>query len=346
MIRRFTSGPKPASRVSAITCSALGHPVVAGPQSEAHAVELGQVGRALAGQDQVVGRQRVDEVRAGHLDDLRAEQVEQADRLGESLLDARRVTLAAQFLDHADLQAADVAGAGGGDHVGHRCVDGGRVARVVAGDHLVQQGRVQHRTRTRPGLVEAGGQRHQAVAGGAAVGRLHPDRAGDRGRLPDGAAGVGADGQWSLVRGQRGRRPAARATRDAVQVPRVVGRPVRGVLGRGAHRELVHVGLAQDHDVRVEQALGDGRVVGRDPPLQDLRAAGGRRAGVGQHVLERQRHPGQRADGLTGRDLRIHRRRRGQRASTVDVQEGVDVAVHLRDPVQMGLGHLDRAELA
>ena len=43
---------------------------VADPQAVAHGVEPGQVGRALARQDQVVGRQRVFEVRAGDLDDL------------------------------------------------------------------------------------------------------------------------------------------------------------------------------------------------------------------------------------------------------------------------------------
>ncbi len=83
--------------------------------------------------------------------------------------------------------------------------------------------------------------------------------------------------------------------------------PVRGVLGRGAHRELVHVGLAEDDDVGVEQPLGDRRVVRRDPALQDLRAAGGRRARVGQHVLERQRHAGQRAERLARGDLGVDR---------------------------------------
>ena len=126
----------------------------------------------------------------------------------------------------------------------------------MPGDHLVQQGGVQHRTGARPGLVEAGGQGDQAVAGGAAVRRLDPDRAGDRGRLADRAAGVGADGQRRLEGGQRRGRAAAGAARDPVEVPRVVGRSVRGVLGRGAHRELVHVGLAQDHDVRRRAAAG------------------------------------------------------------------------------------------
>ncbi|ETZ97431.1 glutamyl-tRNA(Gln) amidotransferase subunit A domain protein [Mycobacterium kansasii 662] len=36
--------------------------------------------------------------------------------------------------------------------------------------------------------------------------------------------------------------------RVPVDVPRVAGRAVGGVLGRGAHRELVHVGLAEDRD--------------------------------------------------------------------------------------------------
>ena len=95
MIRRFTSAPKPASRVAAITCSALAMPSSPTRSPKRMASNRARLEEHLAGQDQVVGRQRVDEVRAGHLDDLGAEAGQQLDRLGEPLLDPGRVALAA-----------------------------------------------------------------------------------------------------------------------------------------------------------------------------------------------------------------------------------------------------------
>ena len=58
---------------------------------------------------------------------------------------------------------------------------------------------------------------------------------------------------------------------------RVAGGPEGGGLGEGAHRELVHVGLAEDDQPGLFEARDDRRVVGRDPALQDAGAAGGQR---------------------------------------------------------------------
>ena len=183
----------------------------------------------------------------------------------------------------------------------------GGVHRVVAGDDLVEQGGVQDRAGTGPGLVQGGGQGHEAVARDRPVGGLDADRAGDGSGLADRAAGVGADGQRGLEGREGGSAAAARAAGDPVEVPRVVGRAVGGVLGGGAHRELVHVGLAEDDDPGLAQAPGDGRVVRRVPALEDPRAAGGGGALHRQDVLERQRDAGQRA--------RAPHRRRGRRRS-------------------------------
>ena len=66
-------------------------------------------------------------------------------------------------------------------------------------------------------------------------------------RLPDRAAGVGAEGSGASHAATAAAEPPRRAAGDAAQVPRVAGRPVGAVLGGRAHRELVHVGLAE-HD--------------------------------------------------------------------------------------------------
>ena len=242
--------------------------VVADPQAVPHGVEPGQVGRALAGRDQVVGGQRVLEVRAGHLGDLGAERLEQLDRLGEPGQHARLVAVAAQLGDHADPHAAHVRLAGRGHHRRHRRVDRGGVHRVVPGHRLVQQGGVEHGPAERARRVQAGRERHHPVPGRAAVGRLGADDAADRGGLADRAAGVGADGQRRLVGGDRGGGPAGRAAGDLGQVPRVVAGAVGGVLGGGAHGELVHVGLAEDDRAGLLEPLRRWwrRTAGASPP--------------------------------------------------------------------------------
>ena len=79
MIRRFDLGAE--ARFARRSHHLLGArlAVVTHPQPEAHRVELRQVRGALGRQDQVVGGQRVNEVRAGYLDDLGAEYRQQLD---------------------------------------------------------------------------------------------------------------------------------------------------------------------------------------------------------------------------------------------------------------------------
>ena len=187
----------------------------------------------------------------------------------------------------------DVGAAGGLDDRRHRGVDRRGVHRVVAGDDLVEQGGVEHRAGARAGLVERGRQRDEAVARDAAVGRLGADRAGDGRGLADRATGVGADRQRGLERRDDRRRAAAGPAGDPVEVPRVAARAVGAVLGGGAHRELVHVGLAEDRHPGLAQPGHQGRVVRRHPALQDLRAAGRRQALRRHDVLDGDRHAGE-----------------------------------------------------
>ena len=79
-------------------------------EAVAHRVEAGQVAGGLGRQDQVVGRQRVHEVRARHLDDVGARLDQQVDRLLEPGQHAGLVALAAELGDHADPETAQVAG--------------------------------------------------------------------------------------------------------------------------------------------------------------------------------------------------------------------------------------------
>ena len=184
--------------------------------------------------------------------------------------------------------------------VRHRHRRGGGVPLVAAGDRVEQRRGVARIAPERPDLVQGAGEGHDPVPAHAPVGRLHPHDPAHRGRLADRPAGVGADRQGRLVRGHGRRRATGGPARDAVQVPRVGRRPERGVLRGGAHRELVHVGLAQDHGPGVPQALGDVGVERRAVPLQDP-GAGRALAALDRHeVLERHRDAEQRVERVHG----------------------------------------------
>ena len=64
----------------------------------------------------------------------------------------------------------------------------------------------------------------------------------------------------------RGRGAAGRPAGDPAQIPRVVRRPERGVLGGRPHRELVHVRLAENDDPGAPQPRSDRRVEGARQP--------------------------------------------------------------------------------
>ena len=323
--------------------------VVADPHAVPHGVEASQVARYLRRQDQVVGGQRVVEVRAVDLADLGAERSQLLDGAVERRQHARLVALAtAQLLDHSDPDALEVAGRAGPrccHNLGYRREQRGRVAWVMAGDHLVQQCGVEDRARARAALIQRRRAGHQAVARHRSVGRFDPDGRGQRSRLADGTAGVRADGQRGLERRERGRAAAAGTAGHPVGVPRVAGRAVGGVLRRGAHGELVHVGLAEDRDAGRPHPRGHRGVVRRHPALEDLRAAGGRHTHGGENVLERQRNSGQRRGQLlAGGHCRVHRGGGGERLLGRHMQEGVVALVGGGDLVQAGLGDLDRGQ--
>ena len=134
------------------------------------------------------------------------------------------------------------------------------------------------------------------------------------------------------------------------EVPRVGGRPERRVLGRRAHRELVHVGLAQDHGPGVAQPLRDVGVVRRAVALEDPRPGGRLAARDRDQVLERDRDPeqrveradGRRAIGPRGRQPRIGGIGLGQRPLVVERQPRVEAMVGRVRPGQVRRGDLAR----
>ena len=125
-----------------------------------------------------------------------------------------------------------------------------RVERVATGDDRVEERDVAHRLRDRPDLVEARGERDDAVARDRPVRRPQADVPAQRRWLLDRAARVGAEPPRREPRRHRRGRAAARAARNARRIPRVPRRPPRRVLRRRAHRELVGVRLAEQREPR------------------------------------------------------------------------------------------------
>ena len=145
--------------------------------------------------------------------------------------------------------------------------------------------------------------------------------------------------------GDGGRRAAAGAARDPVQVPGVAGGAVGRVLGGGPHGEFVQVGLAQDGHLRGAQPLDDGGVVGAVPAFEDLRAGRGGLADRDDEVLDGDGDAGEVVQllgcGAAGGADGVHLGGDGERFLGVDVQEGVDAAfpaVDCGDAVQVAPG--------
>ena len=316
----------------------------------AHAVEAGQVRGDLGGHDQVVGAQRVLQVRARDLDDLSTGLAQLLDGGVEGVDDVLLVALAAQLLDDADLQALHGTFRGDGldglGERGNRLVQGGRIVGVVAADQLGQGGRVGDRAGDGADLVQGRGHGHQAVTRHRAVGGLGADRAGHERGLADRAARIGTEGQGHHVGRDSGGGAAAGAAGDTLSVPRVLGRAEGGVLGGGAHGELIHVGLADDGQAGFLDLGGDGRVVGRLPVAQDLRGAGGAQSPRHHVVLDGDRHARQAMQGFPRRAARVHVGGGRQGALAVDGDECVDAVVDRVDAVQARLSQLDGGDLA
>ena len=159
-------------------------------------------------------------------------------------------------------------------------------------EHLQHRAGVADAPREGADGVQRRRERDQAVAADPTVRRLQPDDAAERRRLAHAATGVGSQRPHRLAGRHRGGGPAARATRHPVEVPRVVHRPVRGVLVRGAHRELVAVGLADEHRTGARQSRPRRRVVRRHVALEDLRTARGPDPVGREHVLDGDRDAG------------------------------------------------------
>ena len=116
-----------------------------------------------------------------------------------------------------------------------------------------------------------------------------------------------------------------------------------GVLVRRAERELVQVGLADEHRAGRAQPRRDDRRRRRDVPAPHARRRGGRRPAKIDQILERDRHAVQRAAVAAGGNLLIGGARLRARLVGQHGDEGVDRRIALGDAREAAFGDRFRA---
>ena len=118
------------------------------------------------------------------------------------------------------------------------------------------------------------------------------------------------------------------------------------MLGRGAHRELIHVRLTDNGHSGLVQTLHNGCVVGRQPAFKDLRRAGRRQASGHHIVLHGDRNAGQAREIFTCSATSIDLGCSCKCAFTIDVEESVDLGIDRINTVEACLSEFNRGDLS
>ena len=236
---------------------------------------------------------------------------------------------------HPDRDAVD-AGVQAGPVVAGRLDDAGRVGRVVGAQHPEHDGVVGHRPGQRAGRVDAPRDRPYAHPADAAEGGLEADQVAVAGGMPDGARGVGADGEQAERRRDGRSGAAAGRPRAHVRIPGVAA----------AHRLVVALAhlrddLADQDGAGLLQQRVDRRVLRRDV-LGPFGVAEDRPdAPGGDHLLERERHAVERPAAASFPHLALGLPRTVEGVVRRHRDEGVEAWLQLGDALQGGLGQLD-----
>ncbi len=181
-----------------------------------------------------------------------------------------------------------------------------------------------------------GTERHPSPRG------LQPEEPAARRRIADGAAEVVGVSRGHHPGRHRCGGPATGAGRRPLEVPRVAGGPEEAGLAVGRRAELGGVGLAEDDEPGSAQPHHELLVVRRHVVAQEAGALGERHAGgLGDEVLQQERHTGERAGVVDGHGAR------GVEGLVVRGRHhGVDGGVQRLDSLDGGLDQLDRLDVA
>ncbi len=199
--------------------------------------------------------------------------------------------------------------------------------------------------RKRTDLIERRRVCNHAVAADAAVSRLDSDHAAKRRRLANRSAGVGAERTQAFMRRDCGGRSARRSAGDARGIVRIHRRPERGVLRRRAHREFIHVRLADEYRAGIAQPLDHRRVKRRHEGFQDSRRASRANAPRRVDILDAERNPAHRRRVARGQPS-VSRARLLERLILAHRDEGVEPGLGRGDSIETIAGELRRGDFA
>src|SRR5262245_5862926 len=144
---------------------------------------------------------------------------------------------------------------------------------MIGSSHsLEHQGPVSHSTCHRPGMVEAPTKGDDASPTNAAVCRLEPDNAAERGGVTDGTTGIATGGERDQMRCQCCTRSRTGAAWKHGCVPRVA-RYAKDLHAAGS--EFNGIEFAEADGPGVPQARSPGAVLRRHVASHDLRSCRG-----------------------------------------------------------------------
>ncbi len=146
------------------------------------------------------------------------------------------------FPGDTDLQPFDISGGS----VGEGFVPRRRIAAVMAGDDAHEGRDIRNGPPHGPDLFERVCIRDQPVAGDPAIRGFQSHDPAECRRTADGAAGIRPECHPHHTSGNGRSTAAGRTARNTTGIMGVQRRAERGILGGGAHAELVHVRLSDN----------------------------------------------------------------------------------------------------
>src|SRR5271168_4661396 len=318
------------------------------PQPESYAVISRQVRASLRRGYNVIGRNRIVRMRHANIDQL-APQFAKDPHTRLDLRPYSGVHPRPKILPgYPDLQAFH----GLTDLLRiswHRGSRGRRIPRIPPRNRLQNHRHILYVIRKRPNPVQRRCKRNQPVARHPPITPHHRRHPAKRPRLPYRSSRIRPQRRHRQPRRHRRSRSSARSARHAIQRHRILHRPVRRILVRTSHRELVAIGLAHNHRPSRVEPLHGRSIKWRHIILQYLRPASSRRPPRTQHILNRHRHTRQWRQRLPIRNRRINFIRLRIRAFRRKRQKRIQLPIPLFNPrkeiaSQFPRGNLPRSQ--
>ena len=188
--------------------------------------------------------------------------------------------------------------------------------------------------------------RRRVVRRNAAGRRLEADYTAGISGIAHRASAVAAMRQRTDAGRHRHRAATGRAARRHATIPRTIGRAVQRIIREPAHRQLRHVGAADDDRTGAAQ-IGDHRAVVRRNHIPERgNAVRGGAPTLVDIAFHRHRYAVQRRQGFTGSDAPIGGIGLAQRLVGQHDRHRIERRIDGREPVECSLHHLAHRDVA